>query len=118
MGVTPGRETVCFEEAVARWEGALQSLRSLRAAHLVHGPAPPHFPEGKRMTHIAHLADARRPHATLCGESWQGWQAPDDLLAHDPIARTLPPHLPPRQDEQVRQCQACFKAAIRGAEMR
>jgi len=63
---------------------------------------------------IAHVA---KEHGgdTLCGESWQGWQAPDGPGALDPQARSIPPHHSPRpHEDQIRQCQACWRLTFGG----
>lgn len=67
-------------------------------------------------TYIAHMMDHKRPLYTLCGSQWQGWQAPEDLTAKDPLAQTLPPHEEPRhRRDRVHQCQACLKLLTKGA---
>lgn len=64
--------------------------------------------------YTAHLLSDSNPLETACGESWQGWQAPDQLDLRDPKAVTLPPHTEPRPHyDKVRQCQACLKVAMR-----
>lgn len=60
--------------------------------------------------YTSHLSDRKNPIYTACGESWQGWQAPEELKSKDPLARTLPPHSQPRSHlDRIRQCQACLK---------
>lgn len=56
--------------------------------------------------YTAHLAQDHRPLLTACGESWQGWQAPEDP---DPYARNIPPHAEPGPNDPIRQCQACLR---------
>lgn len=61
--------------------------------------------------YLAHLSQDDNPLLTLCGEPWQGWQAPEgytDIPGHV----ELPPHDKPRpHKDQIRQCQACAKLA-------
>lgn len=65
--------------------------------------------------HISHLSDHKNPLYTACGSAWQGWQAPEELTAKDPLAQTLPPHQEPRpRKDVVRQCQACRKELMNG----
>lgn len=64
------------------------------------------------MTYTAHLARDDNPDYTLCGEPWQGWQAPKtDSYELTPGNVELPPHYPPEKDDVIRQCQACFHKA-------
>lgn len=62
--------------------------------------------------YIAHLGrDRTRYSPTLCGETWQGWQAPPDIDLHDPKFEPLPPMRQPRRGDRIRECQACLKQA-------
>ena len=66
--------------------------------------------------YTAHLADGDHPDRTACGEPWQGWQAPR-TASYELTPRTveLPPHEEPRAHvDEIRQCQACFRVAMRG----
>lgn len=74
----------------------------------------------------AHLADDEKPLATLCGLAWEDWQEPDmptdeeigfaELSYGAKVAvRELDQGREPKPGESIRQCQACFKAAIKAA---
>jgi hypothetical protein len=65
--------------------------------------------------YIAHLAVG---YETLCGEPWQGWQAPiDDLVRYAPTAAILPPHSQPTPEEdEIRPCGGCHKRVVDGAQ--
>lgn len=64
--------------------------------------------------YVSHLAQDADPRFTLCGEPWQGWQASEEAsgaavhLGHS----VLPPHMPAKQGDTVRQCQAYFRKAL------
>lgn len=60
--------------------------------------------------YVAHLADDANPLVTACGESWQGWQAPEGI---DPHLVVLGPHETPARDDCVRLCGACRRAMVR-----
>lgn len=68
------------------------------------------------MTYVytAHLARDDNPDRTLCGEPWQGWQAPTtDSYELTPDHDEQPPHHPPRPHiDTIRQCQACVHRSM------
>lgn len=73
----------------------------------------------------SHLADDEKPTVTLCGLPWEPWQEPgiptNDEIGFDDLdywtkveIRKSDEAYAPKLGDQIRQCQACFKAACRG----
>lgn len=68
-------------------------------------------------THIAHIALADDPNRTVCGETWQGWQAPEawcEMQAAAGLPGPLPPQFQPEQGDTIRQCQGCARSMSQG----
>jgi len=63
--------------------------------------------------YVTHLAtpDGQR---TICGEPWQGWQAPAALVAaKGKWTASIPPHTQPRAHvDAIRHCQGCHRVAL------
>ena len=60
--------------------------------------------------YISHLKRDDWP-GTVCGEPWQGWQAPEAWI-DIPDHRVVAPMEPPKKGDEIRQCQACMQAGL------
>lgn len=60
--------------------------------------------------YVSHLADDRDRGATVCGEPWQGWQAPDWLPLGSVV---VAPYKRPRPHlDEIRLCVPCRRAGV------